>query len=309
MARTRTHQTVRLSAFVILWVILASVAGVFAAKLAGIQRDDSEIFLPRGSESTQVIREMRRFDPVPGEAAVILYVRPAGITDADRTAVAAEAARFTTVTGVLGAASPPQPSADGQALQVVVPIKRLKQADAETAVTGLRDVIEPRADGLQTYIAGQAALTADFAAVLKSVDLTLLAAAGIVVIVILVLVYRSPVLWFAPVAAVMFGLALAQGGIYLLARYGGFGVDAQSASILLVLGFGAGTDYALLLISRLREELVHTADARAAVWQALRRSRPAILASGLTVVAALLCLLASSSQATKALGLTSAIAV
>ena len=308
MPQGRSRKLLGAAAVVLLWVIIAGVFSVFAAQLNGVTRDDSAAFLPAKAESTKAIAALRRFDATPTEAAVVVYLRPGGITAADQARVARDAGQFSAVPGVAGPIGAPVASADGQALELIVPVGRSTQKEAAGTVADMRAIAQP-ADGLQIYLAGQAGLDADFAGVLKSVDVTLLAAAGIVVIIILILVYRSPFLWIAPVFSALFGLGLAQGILYLLVKHAHLIVDPQSASILLVLGFGAGTDYALLLISRLREELRHTADSYQAVRAALRSSASAIIASGLTVTAALLCLLASSLQSDKTLGLTSAIAV
>jgi len=308
MGRLRGGKVVVPLAIVLGGLILAGIFSVFAAKLTGVERDDSAAFLPHNAESTQVIRELRAFQPHPTEPAVVVYVRNSGITAADRARAAADSVEFARVPGVTGAPSAALAAADGKALSVTVPVAEKKQKDVAATVKKLRGIARSQ-HGLQVYVAGQASLKADFADVLKSVDMTLLIAAGLVVIIILIAVYRSPLLWIAPVSATMIGLGVAQGVIYLLARYANVTVDQQSASILLVLGFGAGTDYALLLISRLREELRRTNDKHAAVREAVRSSRAAILSSGLTVTVALLCLLASSLQSNKTLGLTAAIAI
>ena len=101
---------------------------------------------------------------------------------------------------------------------------------------------------------------------------------------ILLFTYRSPVLWLLPVISAGVALTCAQAVIYLLAEYAGLIVNAQSAGILTVLVFGAGTDYALLLVARYREELRRHDDRHEAMAVALHRAGPAIIASGATVV-------------------------
>ena len=94
---------------------------------------------------------------------------------------------------------------------------------------------------------------------------------------------------------------MAQGLVYLLAK-AGLTVNGQSAGILTVLVFGAGTDYALLLIARYREELHNYRDKHDAMMVALRRALPAVLASGATVIISLLCLLVSELNSDRGLG-------
>ena len=120
----------------------------------------------------------------------------------------------------------------------------------------------------------------------------------VVVIVILLLTYRSPILWLLPVISAGVALTVAQAVIYLLAEHAGLIVNAQSAGILTVLVFGAGTDYALLLVARYREELRRHHDRHEAMAVALHRAGPAIIASGATVVVGMLCLLFAQTNST-----------
>ena len=136
----------------------------------------------------------------------------------------------------------------------------------------------------------------------------LLAALG-VVIVILLITYRSPVLWLFPVICVVFALFSAQGVIYLLAKYGDLTVNAQTRSILSVLVLGAGTDYALLLVARYREELRRHHDRHEAMTEALHRAGPAIIASGSTVIVGMLCLVVADMNSTSSMGPVLAIGV
>src|SRR5206468_670895 len=129
----------------------------------------------------------------------------------------------------------------------------------------------------------------DSAKAFQGIDGTLLGAAVLVIIVILLFAYRSPVLWLLPIICAGIALTSAQAFIYLLTKNAGLTVNAQSAGILTVLVFGAGTDYALLLIARYREELRRHEDRHQAMAVALRRAAPAIIASAATVAVAMLC--------------------
>src|SRR4029077_6350457 len=123
-----------------------------------------------------------------------------------------------------------------------------------------------------------------------------------VVVLILLVSYRSPTLWLLTVISAGGALTCAQAIIYLLAKDAGLVVNAQSAGILTVLVFGAGTDYALLLIARYREELRRHEDRHEAMAEALHRSGPAIVASAATVVLGMLCLFFAETNSTKGLG-------
>jgi RND superfamily putative drug exporter len=130
-----------------------------------------------------------------------------------------------------------------------------------------------------------------------------------VVIVLLLLTYRSPVLWLLPILSAGVALTVAQAVIYLLTQHANLTVNGQSEGILVVLVIGASTDYALLLIARYREELRRHADRHEAMAVALHRAGPAIIASGLTVVAGMLCLLAAESNDISGLGPVAAVGI
>ena len=143
-------------------------------------------------------------------------------------------------------------------------------------------------DGLDVYVTGPAGSAADSSAAFEGIDGTLLYAAVAVVIVILLITYRSPILWLLPVISAGVALTVSQALIYLLADNYDLTVNAQSAGILTVLVFGAGTDYALLLVARYREELRNHGDRHEAMALALHRASPAIIASGATVAIGML---------------------
>jgi uncharacterized membrane protein YdfJ with MMPL/SSD domain len=163
--------------------------------------------------------------------------------------------------------------------------------------------------GLSVYVGGPAASAADQVKIFKGIDTTLLYATLAVVIVLLLLTYRSPVLWLLPILSAGVALTVAQAVIYLLTQHADLTVNGQSEGILVVLVIGASTDYALLLIARYREELRGHADRHQAMAVALGRAGPAIIASGLTVVAGMLCLLAAQSNDISGLGPVAAVGI
>jgi len=156
-------------------------------------------------------------------------------------------------------------------------------------------------DRLAVALTGPGGAAFDQGAVGAGIDSTLLIINVAVVVAVLLLTYRSPLLSLAPLLAVGAAVLLAQGGIYLLTTVG-LVVNVQSASILTVLVFGVGTDYALLLTARYREELHRHPDRHTAMGIALRRALPAITASAATVAAALLCLLTGQLNSNRGLG-------
>ena len=177
-----------------------------------------------------------------------------------------------------------------------------------TAVDSIRTTVGEGTGGLDVKVTGQAASLVDSVGAFKGIDGTLLLAAGILVAVLLLLIYRSPVLWLFPLFAVSLAYLAAEAAVYGLALHG-LTVNGQSGGMLAVLVFGVGTDYTLLVVARYREELVRHEDRHEAMAAALRRAGPAILASGGTVALSMLCLLASSLNSDKGLGPVCAIGV
>ena len=292
-----------------LWIAVVAVAGPLAGKLNGAQKNDASAWLPKDAESTRVIELARRFTPSDTLPAVVVYERPGPITRADQARAAADAKRFAGLDHVSGKVVGPVPAGDGRALQVIVPIEMGGGGwnDLAPVVKEVRSIAN--ASGGSVHVTGPAGYATDFANVFSGFDSTLLYITAAIVIVILLLTYRSPVLWILPLTCVFIALTAAQAVIYLLARHAGLTVNGQSAFILTVLVFGAGTDYALLLTARYREELRRHADRHQAMATALRRAAPAIIASAATVVLSLLCLLVAELNSTKSLGPVMAIGV
>ena len=294
-----------------LWLVLVVVAGPLAGKLMSAEDNEASSWLPGKAESTQVLVQQRTFQPVDTAQAVVVYERPGGVTPADRTKAAEDAKAFATAPHVLGAVVGPQESADGQAMQTVVPVDIGTNGwnDLKPAVEDMRATAAAGSNGMATHVTGPAGIGADQAAAFEGIDGTLLFGTVGVVIVLLLLTYRSPVLWLLPLLSAGVSLAASQAVIYLLAKHAGLTVNAQSAGILIVLVLGAGTDYALLLTARYREELRRHEDRHEAMAFALHRAGPAILASSATVVASMLCLLVAQMNSTRGLGPVCAIGV
>jgi RND superfamily putative drug exporter len=299
------------------WIVLGAWALIFAicfplsGKLLGAQDNDQASWLPANAEATQVVELSERFRSSEALPAVIVYERAGGaISAADRAKAAADAQRFRGVDKVTQVAGP-APSADGRALQTLVTIQ---VGDGgwevlEPPVKEMRTIATTGAGGLTAYVTGPAGYGAAFIEVFAGFDSTLLYITALIVVAILLITYRSPILWAVPLVVVFVSLTVAQAGIYLLAEYAGLTVNGQSAFILTVLVFGAGTDYALLLIARYREELRRHKDRHEAMAVALHRAGPAIIASGSTVILSLLVLLVAELNSTKFMGPVMAIGV
>ncbi|MFI0373438.1 MMPL family transporter [Actinomadura sp. 1N219] len=281
-----------------LWIVLLLALGPLAGRLGDVEKNDAASWLPGGAESTQVVELEEQFRKDETMPAVIVYERSGGITAQDRAKAAADVSAFQKLPGAQKVQGP-FPSKDGKALQTFVP---LTDEDITKAVDEARDVSKRGPPGLTAHVTGPAGMGADQFKVFETIDGFLLMAAGSVVIVLLLIIYRSPVLWFVPVLSALFALGLAQSLVYLLAKYGDLTVNGQSSGILTVLVFGVATDYALLLVARYREELHRHEDRHEAMAYALHRAAPALIASAATVAVGLLCLLLAEMNSTAGMG-------
>ncbi|MFD5596781.1 MMPL family transporter [Streptomyces griseorubiginosus] len=298
-----------------LWLVVLFLTAPLASKLTDAQDNDAASWLPGSAESTQVLQISEDFRPeqIP---AVVVYARESGLTPQERATIAKDVAEIKRLTahGIRGPETRgpvyDRPS-DPRAAQVIVPITMDAKGWKEIApaVDSLRDVVGKGGDGLAVHITGPGGTSADFSKAFEGIDSTLLLSAMAVVIVMLLITFRSPTLLLVPLLSVVAALFTAQAFIYLLAQHAGLTVNGQSAGILTVLVFGAGTDYALLLVARYREELHHHEDRHEAMARALHRAGPAVLASGATVVLSMLVLLAAEMNSTRGLGPVAAIGV
>ncbi|MCR1786113.1 MMPL family transporter [Nocardioides carbamazepini] len=262
--------------------------------------------LPDGYDSTEVVRLLEDFPSGDGQVAVVLFAAEQALTPADRTAVEQV---FSRAAG--GAATVPlQAAEDGTALVGVLPMPSTDAAKLADDVEELRaGVREGLPDGVRAEVTGPAAIQGDLARVFEGADLTLLAVTASVVAVLLIITYRSPVLWLVPLLVVGLTDRLAAVAATHVLSALEVAFDQSTTGILSVLVFGAGTDYALLLISRYRDELRRTPSRPEAMARAWWRTSEAVLASAATVVVALLTLLLSAFPTTRGLGLACAIGV
>jgi len=294
------------------WVAVLAVASPLAIKLKHAEKNDTAQWVPAGAESTKVLNALARFQSPNLSTAIVVYDRASGVTAADRAKAAADARRFAAIQGAVpGQVVGPVPSADGKAIQTLVAVNLGEQGSsgAATAASFIRAITGAGANGLSSHVTGQLGNSADSNGVFNGIDSTLLYAALAVVIVILLITYRSPVLWLLPVITSLAALCTAMAVIYLLAEHAGLTVNGLSVAILFVLVLGASTDYALLIVARYREELRRHDRRHVAMSEALRRAGPAIIASGSTVVIAMLVLSFARLGSTKGLGPVLAIGV
>ncbi len=303
----------RRSKFLVLlgWIVLAAALAPLASKFESAQKNEPSSFLPGDAESVKVLEASDGFSRGQATPAIVVYSAPAVSDDVTKAAVD-ERRQAILVAGIEGVTfvTPPTYSEDGIAALLTVPI--VAGGDEQLlidAVDSIREIAgEDLPAGLTEKVTGPAGFSADASAAFEGINSTLLFTTAILVLVLLVLIYRSPIFWIIPLFAVLLAEFVVRGIGYLLAS-AGLVINGQVGGILLVLVFGAGTDYALLLTARYREELRLVEDRHEAMRIAVRQAGPAIIASAGTVVAALLCLTFASVNSTAGLGPVGAMGV
>ncbi len=298
------------------WIVLVlavlAVGGVFA--LAGEKGSSTApgVGLPDSAESVQAQALLEQFPSADSTSALLVFASQSGtLSAADLAAINAAGFGELADLSAGGFVPPAQVSDDGSVALVVVPLDPEADvaAQAERAQQ-LRDAASAGlSDDVRVYLTGAEGFEVDVAAVFAGADFTLLLTTVIVVAVLLLITYRSPWLWLVPLTVIGVADATAAAVARQVAAALGIALDASVTGILSVLVFGAGTNYALLLIARYRDELRLHEDRREAMRRALRGAGPAIIASGTTVALALASLLLAELAGNRALGLACAVGV
>ncbi|MCM1941935.1 MMPL family transporter [Streptomyces sp. G3] len=285
-----------------LWIAVLAIASPFAAKLGDVQRDRAVDYLPASADSTQVAKIQERLPGGEATEMVLVYHRDGGLTAADKKTAAGQVAEIAGAHELTGRPAG-IPSKDGTTL--MYPVASTEPGTDEKArdalVNDVRDVAKG-GDGLSVEVGGAGALATDASEVYNSLDGPLLYTTATVVALLLILIYRSPFLWLVPLAVAGMADYLSMGVAYGLNQVFGTAVSGQSSGIMTILVFGVGTDYALLLVSRYREELRRVERPYDAMLAALHGCGPAVLASSGTVAAGLLCLLAADLNSSRGMG-------
>jgi RND superfamily putative drug exporter len=284
-----------------LLVVALAVAGTLLGVVGQSTHDQvATDDLPSGYGSTTVAELARDLPRSDASVAVALFTAEAGRL---------QPAQVEEATKVLGG-SPLQVSQDGTAAIGVVPVQVQGAREVASAVRDLREGLDQQVpDGVTAQVTGPAAIQADLAGVFEGANVTLLLTTAGIVAVLLIITYRSPVLWIVPLAVV--GIADQVAAVLATRVLDLVAVpwNESTIGILSVLVFGAGTDYALLLISRYRDELRLHEDRYAAMAAAVRGTAEAVLASSTTVLLGLLTLVLSLVPSTRGLGIACAVGV
>lgn len=296
-------------AMLVFWLLLAVAVTPLALRIGEVQDNEALDALPGGAEAARTAQRISEsFRQSDALVAVAVYAREGGLTGADRAKVEADRAAFTGY-AEHGEIAPAVPSADGKALLLSFPLSGDDDAQSDASAKIKDRLPDGAPPGLKTALTGSAGGENDVMDAFSGMNGALLAATAATVALLLLITYRSPVLWLIPLLVVAVADQLASAAVYLLARYADLAVDFQSQNILTVLVFGVGVDYALLVIARYREELRRQPDRHAAMAVALRRCAPVVCASAATVALGLLCLLAADLPATRGLGPVGAVGI
>ncbi len=315
---------------VIVWFMITGVFGPLFGKLTSVQENNNSSFLPKGAEATLAADEIKKFSgddsfnfptlilfegKVDSQALAAINEHMAGVGALTLDGTDAKISDYLAPGQIISVF----PAQDGEAILANIPldgnaISKTLPNDKPVlpaVVDALRADIKPiaEANGVTHYVTGPGGLLGDLFGAFGTLDSSLLLTTLGVVAIILIVVYRSPVLWIIPLLSAMFALTTAGGIVYLLAKSNVIDVDGQSQGILSVLVIGAATDYALLLIARYREELHHHENRFDAMRAAYKGVWEPILASGSTVSISLLILLFSQLTNTAGLGPIGAIGI
>jgi RND superfamily putative drug exporter len=297
------------------WIVLAvallvSAALIFTGGEAKTTSDPSA-GLPSSAESARVAQLQRQLPSGQLNPALVVYTRDGQtLSPSDIAAITESSAALQTLASG-GRVSPPIVAPDQGAALVAVPlIASDSNDDTVNAVTAIRAAAgQGLPSGVTTQVTGGAGFAADIASSFDGANISLLLTTVAVVALLLLVTYRSPWLWLVPLAVVGTADVVTNSVLALLNRYAGLVLDPSTIGIVDVLVFGAGTDYALLLIARYREELRQHDDRRVAIARALRGAGPAIGASAITVCLSLLTLLAAVLTGNRSLGVAGAVGV
>jgi RND superfamily putative drug exporter len=290
------------------WLAVVAVAIPFAVKLGSIETSKLTEFLPSGAESTTALELDQRFPSGRALDAEVVFFRRSGLSAADLAQANSLSARLGARLGTaVGAPSGAILAPDRKVAVVTVPVPGNEVA-IERTLTEIRSTLGDGSGGLEIRVTGEAAIQADLLGAFSGASTLLLVATAALVVLLLAATYRSPVLWVVPIACVGIAEAMAQAVIYALGR-SGVTVNGQSTALVTVIVFGAGTDYALLLTARYREELRRHTEHRVAMMVAWRRAAGAIAASAATVAATLACLLPAQLTLTADFGVVGIVGV
>jgi len=292
---------------IIVWFAVGGIGGPYFGKIGDVASNDQSTFLPASAESTQVATELKKFQDQSTLPAIIVFSKDSQTLSAESLAtINTQTNQLAAIPGAAGI-SPAIVSEDGQAAFVVLNME--SGTDYKEFSATIKQKLNDANLNVSYAVTGPVGFLSDLGKAFAGIDGLLLLVALSVVFIILIIVYRSPILPFLVLLTSMFALCAAILVIYYLAKAGAIALNGQVQGILFILVIGAATDYALLFISRYREELRHYEKPYQALIAGWKHSIEPIAAAGGTVIAGLLCLLLSDLNSNKALGPVGAIGI
>lgn len=293
---------------IVTWFAVAGIGGPYFGKIGDVASNDQSTFLPASAESTQVSEELKKFQDKATLPGIIVFSDNEAVLSKEAIAeITQETRKLADIEGVSGQISPAIVSEDGKAAFVVV--NMAAGVDYKEFGTEIKTVLNEANLSVNYAVTGPIGFLNDLGKAFSGIDGLLLIVALSVVFIILIIVYRSPILPFVVLITSLFALCAAILLVYYLAQAGIVTINGQVQGILFILVIGAATDYALLFVARYREELKKYEKPYQALLAGWKHSLEPILAAGGTVIAGLLCLLLSDLNSNKALGPVGAIGI
>ena len=284
----------------LVWFVVAGIGGPYFGKISSVTDNDSSAFLPASAESTKVREQLTKFQDSDKVPAILVFSDDGKELSAEKITAIQQATKPLSDLENVNEVSPPVPSEDKQAVLVVVNV--VSAADAKELVPKINEKIEQANLDVTMQTTGAIGFLYDLGKAFSGIDGLLLVVALLVVFVILIVVYRSPLLPFVVLFTSLSALTASVLSVYYLANADILTLNGQVQGILFILVIGAATDYSLLFVARYREELHHHERPYQAIIAAWKRALEPIAAAGGTVIAGLLCLLLSDLESNKALG-------
>lgn len=305
------------------WFLVAAVLVPISPTLSDVLENDSATFLPEGAESTEVNELVDERFPSDTTPAIVVFHNPDGLTE-QQQAVAEELGEWAQSNnapenidgdGIVSIFTVPQAaqglvSDDGTTMTMVIGVGGNPSSDAylET-IRAIRERVENPPAAMDIAVSGPGGLLLDLISVFEQIDLFLTSVTASLVLVLLIIIYRSPVVAAVPLVAVGWVFSLTQAIGATAAEQFGLVVNGQAQGIATVLLFGAGTDYTLFVTSRYREELRRVDDKHEAMRLTMRGVGEAIASSAGTVLVATFILSFATLRSTAALGPILSIAI
>lgn len=305
------NKTYRFWSALIAMVLATAVAGaMFVLSSTENVETAPESGAPTASESATVARIAEAFPENAGTSIFLVYTKPSDLTEDDIATINNNVADIFADHTDIPVAIPAQISDDGTTAAAIIPLEKTNVVDdQETRYEDIRDSAEAGLSGIDLYLSGPEGFAIDISNVFAGADVTLLIVTASVVVLLLLITYRSPILWIVPLLVVGLADGLAGAMAKKAAEMLGGQLDASTTGILSVLVFGAGTNYALLIISRYREELLKFESRSDAMAKAVRGTAPAIIASGGTVLIVMAVLLFAQLDSSRSLGLAGVVGI